>query len=121
MASLPQQAANQRLPVVAAVAVVFAALSTVVWSLTAGFEDHRTGGQVYVIFCSFCHDKGTDGAPIVHVQADWQAPKARGPYSMLETVKNGSQGMPPMGQCGDCTDHELRLAIEYMSNPEPPW
>jgi cytochrome c5 len=121
MRSHSQSAIARRLLIVASVAVVFATLSTVVWSLSAGFDDHRTGGQVYVIYCSFCHDDGSDGAPVAHAESQWQARKDRGIDYMLEAVINGSQGMPPMGQCGDCTDHELSLAIEYMSNPEPPW
>jgi cytochrome c5 len=119
--SRPEPARARRLLVVSAVAVVFSKLSTVVLSLSAGFDDHRTGGQVYVIYCSFCHDDGEDGAPVVHVDSQWQARKDNGFYSMLEAVKNGTQGMPAMGQCGDCSDHELRMAIDYMSNPEPPW
>lgn len=121
MRSLSRPAVTRRLLAVAGVAVFFAALSTDVLSLSAGFDDHRTGGQIYVIFCSFCHDDGADGAPVVHDESEWEARTSNGLYSMLEAVKNGSPRMPAMGQCGDCTDHEFRLAIEYMSNPEPPW
>jgi cytochrome c5 len=27
---------------------------------------------------------------------------------------NGIGGMPPMGTCGDCSDDEIKAAIEHM-------
>ncbi len=78
------------------------------------FMHERTGGQIYVIFCSQCHDSGWEGAPVAQYKSDWEERLPKGIDAMLQTVISGSMAMPPNGQCGDCSEHELRHAVEYM-------
>ncbi|MGB5729137.1 MAG: c-type cytochrome [Thiogranum sp.] len=33
---------------------------------------------------------------------------------MLATAVSGLNAMPPKGTCADCSDEELKAAIEYM-------
>ena len=34
--------------------------------------------------------------------------------TLVESVTNGKGAMPPRGTCTDCSDNDLRAAVEYM-------
>ena len=48
------------------------------------------------------------------IRSDWTPRLAHGPDAILRNVKQGLGTMPPMGTCTDCSDEELRAAIEQM-------
>ncbi len=75
----------------------------------------RSGEVVYNNACVACHGAGVLGAPKMQVAADWQ-PRLdeRGFDMLLENAINGYNAMPPKGTCGDCSDDEIKAAIEYM-------
>lgn len=73
----------------------------------------RSGEAIYSKYCVTCHAAGVAGAPKFH-SADWDARKKQGIDTMLKHAVNGLNAMPPKGTCMDCSDAELKAAIEYM-------
>ncbi|WP_425456696.1 c-type cytochrome [Catenovulum sediminis] len=74
----------------------------------------RSGEQVYNASCTACHSVGVMGAPKPNVAADWNARIEQGFDTMLDHAINGFNAMPPKGTCMDCSDDEIKAAIEYM-------
>ena len=75
----------------------------------------RTGKQIYDAACVACHTSGVLGAPKLQVAADWQ-PRLdeKGFDQVWKNAVNGINAMPAMGTCGDCTEDDIKVAIEYM-------
>lgn len=74
----------------------------------------RSGDQVYNAKCMACHSTGVAGAPKVGDQASWAPRAAKGIDGLLASAVSGLNAMPPKGTCADCSDQELKAAIEYM-------
>lgn len=75
----------------------------------------RTGKEIYAAACTACHAVGVLGAPKTQVAADWQ-PRLdeKGFDQVWKNAVNGINAMPAMGTCGDCTEEDIKTAIEYM-------
>jgi len=74
----------------------------------------RSGSDVYHAVCMACHATGAAGAPKVGDKAAWGPRAEQGIDTLLHSAINGKNAMPPKGTCADCTDEELKGAIEYM-------
>lgn len=74
----------------------------------------RSGDQVYNAACLSCHSVGVAGAPKVGDKAAWADRMSKGVDGLLATAISGINAMPAKGACADCSDEELRAAIEYM-------
>ena len=74
----------------------------------------RSGEQVYNTACMACHSVGVAGAPKTGDKAAWSARVDKGIDGLLATAISGINAMPPKGTCGDCSDAELKAAIEYI-------
>ncbi len=78
----------------------------------------RSGKQVYDTTCFACHAIGAAGAPKFADKAAWASRIAQGNATLFTHAINGFQGatgvMPPRGTCGNCSDDELKAAVEYM-------
>jgi cytochrome c5 len=74
----------------------------------------RSGEQVYGAACVACHDSGLAGAPKIAVAADWAPRIAQGEETLVSHALSGIRGMPPKGTCMNCSDEEIKLAVEYM-------
>ncbi len=74
----------------------------------------RSGEQIYNGTCAACHNSGAAGAPMLEDKAAWESRVARGADSMLQNVITGLNAMPPKGLCMDCSDDDLKAAIQYM-------
>ncbi len=72
------------------------------------------GATVYNKACTACHATGAAGAPKTGDQAAWEPRMAQGLNQLLQTAVNGKGAMPPRGTCMDCSDDDLKAAIEYM-------
>lgn len=81
----------------------------------AGGSAARSGEEVYNGACVACHGSGVLGAPRLQVAADWQ-PRLdeKGLDGVWQNAINGINAMPPRGTCTDCSDDEIKAAIEYM-------
>lgn len=77
----------------------------------------RSGSDVYGKFCTACHGSGLLDAPKTGDTATWtaRADAAGGLDGLLKNAISGINAMPPKGTCGDCSDDELKAAIEHMS------
>jgi len=74
----------------------------------------RTGEAVYNGTCTSCHATGAAGSPKVGDAAAWAPRIATGIDALLANATSGLNAMPPKGLCMDCSEDELRGAIEYM-------
>jgi len=81
---------------------------------SAAASGPRSGEQVYNASCMACHSVGVAGAPKLGDKAAWEPRAAKGIDGMLTTAIGGLNAMPPKGTCADCSDDELKGAIEYM-------
>ena len=72
----------------------------------------RSGEQVYQASCFACHGSGALGAP--KTAADWEPRVAKGLDTLLDHAINGFNAMPPRGTCMDCSDDEIKAAIDFM-------
>ena len=90
------------------------------FALSASFAGaaERSGKDIYTAHCAMCHESGVAGAPKAGDQAAWKEHMAEGGLDhMLQVAKKGVGAMPAMGMCNDCTDNELKAAIEFMAKP----
>ena len=74
----------------------------------------RSGETIYSTACVACHSTGVGGAPKMGAAADWAPRIAQGEAMMLEHSMKGLRAMPPMGTCMNCSEDEMKLAIEHM-------
>lgn len=74
----------------------------------------RSGADIYNKACVACHSVGVLNAPKLQDAADWAPRLEKGFDTVWKNAINGIGGMPPKGTCGDCSDDELKAAIEYM-------
>ena len=75
----------------------------------------RTADDIIAKHCNACHGAGVLGAPKVGDSAAWQARASNGIDGLLANAISGINAMPPKGTCADCSDDELREAIQKMS------
>lgn len=67
--------------------------------------------------CKVCHATGAAGAPKTGDAEAWAPHLAKGMDTMMNSVHNGLNAMPPKGMCFDCSDEDYKALIEYMSTP----
>lgn len=75
----------------------------------------QDGEAVYNKACQVCHSMGVAGAPKAHDVPAWKPRLDMGLDALVETVKAGKGAMPPGGMCTDCSDEDLKKAIEFMA------
>ena len=74
----------------------------------------RSGADVATKHCAMCHGTpGIPGAP--RTAAEWK-PRvdAKGIDGLTVSAAKGINAMPPNGMCMDCSDAELKAAIEHL-------
>ncbi len=92
------------------------AFATAALLSTGVFADE--GEDVFNKACVTCHSPAVApamGAPAAHDADAWAPRIADGLDAAVASAKAGKGGMPPMGLCMDCTDDQLKAAIEFMS------
>ena len=77
----------------------------------------RSGADVYGKFCTACHSTGLLNSPKTGDSAAWnaKAEASGGLDGLLKNAISGINAMPPKGTCADCSDDELKAAIQHMS------
>lgn len=104
------------------------AVSAIPLTATQGYRDEvrrppepyhgpaRGGKQVYKDYCATCHDRTTQGAPQPDDDVEWSLRARKGmQILMLHAIEGYNQYlMPPRGGCGNCTDEELKAAVDYI-------
>jgi cytochrome c5 len=96
------------------VATIFLSLTVSAVAQVSSVQGKRTGADIYRDFCAVCHSGGWQGAPVANDASEWNGRVDAGADVMFKNVKEGLNGMPPMGTCTDCTDEELKKAITEM-------
>lgn len=78
-------------------------------------EKKAPGQAIYEQYCIVCHRDGLAGAPKFHDVNDWK------PRLSVKTIDElvassvkGLNAMPAKGTCVECTDDDLKAAIQYM-------
>ncbi|MDI9819569.1 c-type cytochrome [Tatlockia sp. PL877] len=78
-------------------------------------KEEIPGKAVYDRSCAVCHRDGVAGAPKFRVLSDW---KSRLEEKKLEGLTasaiKGINAMPPKGTCMDCSDEDIKEAVQYM-------
>lgn len=74
----------------------------------------RSGDQVYTTKCSVCHATGVAGAPKLGDIAAWAPRIGKGNDSLYTHAISGFNGMPAKGLCMDCSDDEIKAAVDHM-------
>ena len=76
----------------------------------------RSGEDVYNTACMACHSAGIAGAPKVGDQVAWAGRISKGMDALYDSGINGiaGTGMIARGGCADCSDDEIRLAVDFM-------
>lgn len=73
----------------------------------------RTGEEVYNT-CAACHSTGAAGAPKFGDVAAWAPRIAQGAETLYTHSIEGFNGMPAKGLCGNCSDDEIKAAVDHM-------
>ncbi len=81
---------------------------------TASNGGSRSGEEVYNGTCTTCHASGAAGAPITGSAEQWADRIGKGMDTLYTSAISGINGMPPKGLCFDCSDAELKAAVDYM-------
>jgi len=82
---------------------------------TSSSSEPRTGEAIYGTSCTTCHATGVAGAPMLGDGAAWSARVAEKGLDTLYThAIGGFMGMPAKGMCFDCSDDEIKVAVDYI-------
>lgn len=83
---------------------------------SAAKQEPRSGEQVYQQYCGTCHKTGVANAPKFADKAAWEPRIAKGKDVLYQSAMNGVAGtaMTPKGSCMNCSDDELKAAVDYM-------
>ena len=74
----------------------------------------RSGSDIYAQACVACHSVGVLNAPKLQDAADWAPRLAQGFDTVWKNAIDGIGAMPAMGTCGDCSNYDIKAAIEHM-------
>lgn len=74
----------------------------------------RDGEYIYLTVCSTCHSQNTPGVPQISNRADWSERLKKDRTELYINSINGFNAMPEKGFCEDCTDEELKRAVNFI-------
>ncbi len=83
---------------------------------TGGVVTAATGKKIYQSKCAVCHDSGAAGAPKFGDATAWAPRIAQGTDILFQHAINGYNSMPPKGTCMNCSDNEVKAAVQYLIN-----
>jgi len=85
---------------------------------TAPSETAPSGKTVFEASCANCHDSFIggfiSGAPAIDDADDWELLIPKGIDGLTGTTIAGIGEMAARGGCAECSDEEIRAAVEYM-------
>lgn len=74
----------------------------------------RSGEDIYGSKCIACHGSGAAGAPKFGDAGAWASRIGKGADVLYTNAIKGFKGMPAKGLCMDCSDDEIKEAVDYM-------
>lgn len=81
----------------------------------AASSEPRSGQAVYESKCATCHATGAANAPKFSDVAAWAPRIGKGMDTLYTHAISGFNGMPAKGLCFDCSDDEIKAAVDYMT------
>ena len=76
----------------------------------------RSGEDVYKGHCAACHATGAAGAPKFGDAGAWGPRIDKGIETLYTHAIGGFNAMPAKGLCMDCSDDEVKAAVDYMTS-----
>ena len=83
-------------------------------AFSQAYAADRTGDVIYKAKCVICHASGVAGAPKIGDKAAWAPRIAKGMDVLYTNSLKGINAMPAKGTCSDCSDAEVKAAVDYM-------
>lgn len=80
----------------------------------AASSEPRSGSAVYDSKCVTCHGTGAAGAPKFADAGAWAPRIGQGMDTLYTHAIGGFNGMPAKGLCMDCSDDEVKAAVDYI-------
>lgn len=80
-------------------------------------DDPQAGKKIFKEFCSSCHGAPPlidVHAPLIQDKKAWDINQKLGMKTLLNITIHGSGAMPARGGCFECSDGQLRQAIQYI-------
>lgn len=75
----------------------------------------RSGEQIVTANCAGCHGAGVMGAPKLGNKGDWGPRIAKGKPTLYDHAMKGfNNKMPPKGMCMNCSEDEIKAAVDFM-------
>lgn len=90
------------------------AVAGVLMAVTGMAQAERDGKTIYDTKCFACHASGVAGAPKLGDKTAWAPRIAQGDAMIMQNATKGLRAMPPKGTCMDCSDAELKAAVDYL-------
>ena len=92
-----------------------ALVATLMLGAASAAMAERSGEAIYNNYCTACHQTGAAGAPKLDATSEWQSRlDEKGRDTLYQHSINGFNAMPPKGTCSDCSDAEMKVAVDYM-------
>lgn len=74
----------------------------------------RSGSDIYSTNCMGCHASGVAGSPLFGDAGAWAERLEQGIETVYTNAINGIRGMPMRGTCMDCSDDEVKAAVDHI-------
>ncbi len=72
----------------------------------------------YAASCGACHAVGVAGAPATGDAEAWAPRMEKSMETLVASVRNGLNAMPPGGLCNSCSDEDYAALITYMATAQ---
>ena len=89
--------------------------SAVLLCLSSAAQAAQDPEAVYAKACQACHNGQLPMAPKRGDKAAWEPRLAKGMDTLVQSVTNGLNAMPPRGLCMDCSAEDYQAVIKLMS------
>ncbi len=74
----------------------------------------ESGRATYNEYCFICHGTGMPDIPQFGDVEHWASRTSKGMEALYNAAIYGVNAMPPMGLCDDCTEEQVKAAVDYM-------
>lgn len=83
---------------------------------TQALKTISLGKTIYDLHCSVCHNSGMNGAPKLTSYQNWNPLIQSGVDKLYSIAINGNSSMPVKGGCANCSNEDIKAAVDYMIN-----
>lgn len=77
-------------------------------------QAEESGRVVYHDYCHICHGTGMPDVPQFGDQQQWEVRTEKGMEALYNAAIYGMNAMPPMGLCDECSESQIKAAVDYM-------